>query len=75
MESTKKKTGVEVSVGVAEYTNDIKVLLEGGEIIEGTLANSADELGNDVAVMYEEVYDDNSIKYIVLCTLYFIVYQ
>ena len=66
LKSTKKKNGVEVSVGVAEYTNDIKVLLEGGEIIEGTLANSADELGNDVAVMYEEVYDDNSIKYVVV---------
>nr|DAF76774.1 MAG TPA: tail tube protein [Caudoviricetes sp.] len=66
LKSAKKKNGIEVSVGVAEYTNDIKVLLEGGEIIEGTLANSADELGNDVAVMYEEVYDDNSVKYVVV---------
>lgn len=66
LKSTKKKTGVEVSIGVAEYTNDIKVLLEGGEIIKGGLANSADELGNNVAVLYEEVYDDNSVKYVVI---------
>ncbi|WP_321833486.1 major tail protein [Clostridium butyricum] len=66
LKSTKKKTGLDVSVGVAEYTNTIKALLEGGEVVKGEYVNSADELGNDVAVLFEQVFDDNSSNYVVI---------
>lgn len=66
LKSTKKKTGLDVSVGVAEYDNEKKALLEGGKVVKGEYVNDADELGNDVAVLFEQVYDDNTSNYVVV---------
>lgn len=61
-----KKTGLDVSCGVAEYTNDVKALLEGGEVTKGEYVNGSDNTGNNVALLFEQVYDDGSSVYNVI---------
>ncbi len=62
----KTKTGLEVSCSVAEYTTSIKAMLEGGEVSKGEFVNSADNMGNDIALLFEQVYDDGSSVYNVI---------
>ncbi|NFG42083.1 phage tail protein [Clostridium botulinum] len=60
LKSTSRKTGLEVSLSVAEYTLSIKAMLEGGNIINGEYVNGADDTGNNIALLFEQVYDDGS---------------
>ncbi len=60
LKSTSRKTGLEVSLSVAEYTLSIKAMLEGGNIINGEYVNGADNTGNNIALLFEQVYDDGS---------------
>ena len=56
----KRKTGLDVTCSVAEYTTSIKAMLEGGEVKNGEYVNSADNMGNNIALLFEQVYDDGS---------------
>ncbi|EEP52992.1 major tail protein [Clostridium butyricum] len=56
----KRKTGLDVTCSVAEYTTSVKAMLEGGAVTNGEYVNSADNMGNNIALLFEQVYDDGS---------------
>jgi phi13 family phage major tail protein len=66
MISKKKKSGIDISITANELPAEVEALLMGKKYEKGELVSNVDDNQNEVAILWEEVFSDNSSNYNVI---------